>query len=73
MSYCRFSKDSDVYMYAHYQGGIDCCACRLEGRSVRLSDVVDALEHLQQHVDAGHKVPSYAVDQLAEEPIEAKP
>lgn len=29
MSYCRFSDQSDVYLYQHVEGGIVCCACRL--------------------------------------------
>ena len=29
MSYARFSKDSDIYVYAHVGGGFECCACRI--------------------------------------------
>lgn len=28
MSYCRFGKDSDVYLYYHIGGFYCCCACR---------------------------------------------
>lgn len=28
MAYCRFSEDSDVYMYWHVAGAIECCACK---------------------------------------------
>jgi hypothetical protein len=29
MSYCRFSKNSDVYLYPSVNGGIVCCSCSL--------------------------------------------
>ena len=36
MSYCRWSDDSDVYLYAHVSGGWECCGCSMgelvEGR-----------------------------------------
>ena len=28
MAYCRFGRDSDVYVYA-IEGGVECCRCRL--------------------------------------------
>ena len=29
MSYCRFSDGSDVYMFHHVAGYVECCGCRL--------------------------------------------
>lgn len=74
MSYCRFS-DGDVYMYAQFDGKIICCACKLTSAKDRwgnaddimLNSSKEALNHLKEHIYAGHKVPKYATDRLKEE------
>lgn len=75
MSYCRFS-DGDVYMYSSFSiGKIVCCACRLNKKDRRggwqtdtiLNSSKEALNHLKEHIYAGHKVPKYAADRLKEE------
>jgi hypothetical protein len=78
MSYCRFS-DGDVYMYPTNRG-IECCACRLTHKNAnyglyenKLFDTgEEALAHLKEHINAGHKVPKYATDRLKEEINETK-
>jgi len=71
MSYCRWS-EGDVYMY-EAERGIVCMCCSLEpsdnfGRvDVTLDTPQEALEHLEQHRDAGHVVPDCAFDQLRAE------
>ena len=74
MRYCRFSEESDVYMHANMFGGITCCSCLLnlvEGgifnRSQCFLSPHTALDHLQEHAEAGHLVPQYAIDQLKQE------
>ncbi|MBN9208159.1 MAG: hypothetical protein J0H96_05775 [Microbacterium ginsengisoli] len=58
MSYARFSETSDVYVYAHVGGFIECCGCLL-------SDVWEyhsreaIVAHMGEHVEAGHLVPEY--------------
>lgn len=66
MSYCRFGKDSDVYLYKHVDGGWTCCECELEApiHSVSLPTAPQVAHHLEQHVAAGHKVPQYALDRV---------
>lgn len=80
MSYCRFSKDSDVYLYPGALS-IVCCGCRINSRpDWYVRDSVDgwypdwhlfarseAIVHLNKHRSAGHMVPQYAIDRLLEE------
>ena len=61
MSYARFGESSNVYVYAHYRGFIECCGCSL-------SDTWDyhsrqaIVDHMQEHVTAGHMVPAYLLE-----------
>lgn len=56
--------------------GIVCCCCKLDidvtwrqnpGRDILLKNSKEALNHLKEHIYAGHKVPKYATDRLKEE------
>jgi len=72
MSYCRLGNmDSDVYMYliAENPAKLECCACALhpEGRCVKLNSRASAVGHLLCHIEAGDRVPQYAIDRLVEE------
>lgn len=75
MSYARFNGvDSEVYVYEHANGFIECCGCRLtaadEGEDVgfaRLSTAREALTHLEWHVREGDKVPERAFTGIREE------
>ena len=75
MSYCRFSEDSDVYLYPHVYGDYVCCACRLRETfgSTVLFTLEEVLEHLQAHQDVGHKVPEYAFERIKAEIEELGP
>lgn len=64
MSYCRFSEDSDVYMYLS-QNGIECCGCSLyPGFGQDFDSAELAMAHLREHQDVGHRVPEYAFEKL---------
>jgi hypothetical protein len=65
MSYCRTSEDSDVYMYHHGGGWIECVGCQLifETRTA-------AITHLKEHIKNGDKVPKRAIELLEQEMIE---
>lgn len=75
MSYARFNgTDSEVYVYEHSAGFIECCGCRLtaaeEGEDLgfaRLSTAREALVHLDWHVREGDLVPQRAFDRIREE------
>lgn len=77
MSYARWgSEGSDVYVYQHVGGGIECCGCLLMpmdglsqwGAFTRLSfraqTAGEMYAHLGQHRDAGHKVPSSCFEDI---------
>lgn len=67
MSYCRFSNESDVYMYRHVDGFIRCCSCKLTAKDPALNTEREALNHLDEHKRFGHRVPQYAIDRLIDE------
>ena len=59
MSFARFSH-SDVYVYEHVGGFIECCACNLsestEDWYAQFKTPRDAIAHLKQHKKAGHDI-----------------
>lgn len=63
MSYVRFGKDSDVYIFQSVYGGYDCCGCRLS-ESFAAKTIDHMIAHLKVHVAAGHKVPRRAFIRL---------
>jgi hypothetical protein len=65
MSICRFSDDSDVYVYRSIEGGIECGGCRL-GAKFNAPNAEAMLAHLQKHIAVGHRVPADALQELAE-------
>jgi len=74
VSYARMSDESDVYVYEHYAGFIECCGCRLTAPEdyedvgfARLSTAREALEHLEWHVHEGDKVPAYTFENIRKE------
>lgn len=67
MSYARFS-NGDVYVYSTGDDWV-CCSCKLSPsrETVVFDSRLDLLKHLVQHVETGHRVPSYALDRLQSE------
>lgn len=58
MSYARFSDNSDVYVFLHCNGWLECCGCLLEPSHIfQAFKTGDMLQHLRAHQKAGHKVP----------------
>lgn len=78
MSYARMNGiDSDVYVYEHANGFIECCGCHLTAPEeyedvgfARLSTAREALAHLDWHVREGDKVPRRAFDRIREEHLD---
>lgn len=70
MSYARFGWDgSDVYVFAHVEGYLCCCACCLQDDwKHRSTDAM--LKHLHGHVAAGHTVPTYTITELEQDRAE---
>lgn len=80
MAYARFGPDSDVHVIptgsARMQRGgevifrktrIECINCRLGPKDFVTAHPDAMLEHLRQHIAAGDKVPSEAIDRLLDE------
>jgi len=66
MSYCRTGNDSDIYMTGNNDGYYECHGCSLEGNA-RLPTAAAAVQHLFDHMKAGHKVPQRAIHRLLDE------
>lgn len=76
MSYARFSKECDVYVFATEYGDkrvIECCACAFTATNSdgpwaepfpQFSTISGILEHLGAHREAGHKVPAYVSESI---------
>ena len=68
MSYARFGRDSDVYVFLHVNGFFECCGCVFGGEAGRyLTSTADVIKHLEQHKAKGHKVPDDAILDLQKE------
>ena len=76
MSYARFSDDSDVYMYHHYMGFIECCGCWISDEipdeygeipSPRFETPRRAIMHLDEHISRGYQVPQSTFDRIYSE------
>ena len=55
MSYARFGEASNVYVYAHVGGFIECCACSISDEWSHHSREA-IVQHMHEHVAAGHLV-----------------
>ena len=67
MAYCRFGKDSDVYVYAHIDGGY---SFHLAKDSLPVYNVPTAredIDKLKELKAQGYKVPKYAIKRLEDE------
>jgi len=62
MSYARWSETSDVYVYAHYMGHVECCGCLLDDSNRAFGSAEEVVAHMQEHVEAGHKVPPHLLE-----------
>jgi hypothetical protein len=71
MSYARFGwNDSDVYVFMHVGGFLECCACLLaheEWESFNAGDTKTMVDHLKKHEASGHTVPRDIYDLLWED------
>lgn len=69
MSYARFGKDSDIYLFHSVYDRYECCGCllRIGDLEPRLTTLEQVLEHLHAHRAAGHDVPEYTFDRVRRE------
>ena len=68
MSYVRFGENgSQVFVYLHVQGGIECCDCPL-GECYWAHTAAEMADHLREHLAAGHVVPDGVIDRILANP-----
>lgn len=75
MAYSRFW-DSDIYIYPHVDGYIECCACWLNesletglfGLSEKIADDSHLEAHIDEHLLAGHNVPDDLLKEILDDP-----
>lgn len=76
MAYSRFS-NSDIYIYPHVGGWIECAACWLnEGKpekslfveSVEINNDQDLIEHIRLHKMHGHDIPENLLEDILNDP-----
>jgi len=73
MAYCRFARNSDLYLFADTSGGLTCCGCQLvsppgtNGKSFRCGTRSEMIGHIEDHRAAGHRIEQGVVEELREE------
>lgn len=74
MSYSRFGAEgSDVYVYMDVGGYLCCCACSLGPSSFHADGTQAMVDHLAEHVAAGHSVPAHVVPEVWADDVENFP
>ena len=81
MAYSRFT-NSDIYIYSHIDGYIECCACWLnESRgsndsqdsyslfldNVKIYDDLELARHLKKHAAQGHEMPINLLQEILQD------
>jgi (2Fe-2S) ferredoxin len=65
MAICRFGPKCDVFVDFGEEGRLECVACRLDDRATfRALDKEAMKAHLEEHIDAGHKVPDTVFEDI---------
>jgi hypothetical protein len=72
MAYSRFF-DSDIYIYSHIDGYIECCACWLNdkledyslfGLSEKITNDEQLIAHLEEHAKVDHNMPENLLQEI---------
>jgi hypothetical protein len=76
MAYSRFY-DSDIYIYPHVSGHIECAACWLNEdkpkpglfiESIKITNDDQLRSHLELHAKAGHNMPEDLLQDILADP-----
>ena len=76
MAYSRFT-DSDIYIYPHVAGHIECSACFLNepqdeyslfSSSKSITNDDQLRDHLEEHARAGHNMPESLLQDILADP-----
>ena len=75
MAYSRFT-NSDIYIYPHIDGYIECCACWLNEsqdeyslflNNVQIDNDMDLARHLKAHAKLGHDMPDMLLQHILQD------
>lgn len=66
MSYCRWGRDSDVYVF-QTNSGFECCGCPMFAEGFSCSTREEMIGHLINHRNTGDRVPEEALERLRAE------
>jgi len=81
MAYSRFT-NSDIYIYPHIDGYIECCACWLNENkeeyskdtayslfldNVKIDNDIDLARHLKAHSKQGHDMPTNLLQEILQD------
>ncbi len=75
MAYSRFT-NSDIYIYSHIDGYIECCACWLNDsqdeyslflNNVQIDNDMDLARHLKAHAKLGHDMPDNLLQDILQD------
>jgi len=69
VSYARFAEDSDVYVYLHVDGWLECCFCSLGPDSFKAHSTQEMVDHLGGHP----RVPEDVIPALWADDVESFP
>lgn len=69
MSYCRWSNDSDIYLYHDSCGYMVCCLCQLDTVPTdrKFISREKVIAHLETHLAIGDNIPDYVIQELHDE------
>lgn len=75
MAYSRFT-NSDIYIYSHIDGYIECCACWLNESTdeyslflanVKIYDDLELARHLKKHAALSHEMPINLLQEILQD------
>jgi hypothetical protein len=67
MAFARFGPDSDVYVYESAHGVYRCERCPRIGSAFQCETAEEMVQHLEEHVARGDKVPGEALTELRQQ------
>lgn len=73
MAYARGSSDSDVYIFHHAGGWLECYQCPMlkDRKCFKAYSRQGMIGHIEEHLAKGDKVPDWAIKRLTEEITES--
>jgi len=65
---CARKPESDIYLYRSVFGLYVCSGCLLnKGKEITFSSPEKVIDHLNEHINAGHHIPKRVFDRLKQD------